>query len=254
MAYKNKEAIRACKSKYYQHHKEAFKARSIKYNQDHKEAIRVSRKKRYNNNPNTIKNLLKRFNLTSDEYNQMLEKQYHRCAICGTHEPEVSLTLAVYHDHITGKVTGLLCGNCNTGICSMCGEKKPPEDFQINKCQCKACIRVIHRLIYIPKVHRKPKVPKAPYFKKAKHLLNHIPKEPRKPKQPKAPREPRKPREPFFKAPIVLSSKIDDGYRTCVKCLLPLPISEFGPKRATCKKCDGQMQHYLKESFIMNAY
>ena len=247
MAYKNKEAIRACKSKYYQHHKEAFKARSIKYNQDHKEAIRVSRKKRYNNNPNTIKNLLKRFNLTSDEYNQMLEKQYHRCAICGTHEPEVSLTLAVYHDHITGKVTGLLCGNCNTGICSICGEKKSPEDFLRYRCQCNTCLREKRRLNYIPKVPREPKVPSS---KKAKHLLNHIPK----PRAPKVPRAPRVPRVPFFKAPIVLSSKIDDGYRTCVKCLLPLPISEFGPKRATCKKCDGQMQHYLKESFIMNAY
>ena len=57
---------------------------------------------------------LKKFNLTPEEYAQMLEEQNGVCAICNT--PPTTQRLAVDHDHETGKVRGLLCRKCNFGI------------------------------------------------------------------------------------------------------------------------------------------
>lgn len=44
----------------------------------------------------------------------MLVGQGCRCAICGS--PRGARSLHVDHDHTTGKVRALLCGNCNKGI------------------------------------------------------------------------------------------------------------------------------------------
>ncbi|MQB00197.1 MAG: hypothetical protein GEU78_07885 [Actinobacteria bacterium] len=68
--------------------------------------------------------ILKRYNITADELNQMLADQDHRCAICGVHAddaPQVGahrswIGLVVDHNHNTGNVRGLLCQHCNLGI------------------------------------------------------------------------------------------------------------------------------------------
>ena len=54
--------------------------------------------------------------LTHEEYDLLLQAQGHRCACCGIHQSELKKVLHVDHDHETGKVRGLLCSNCNTGI------------------------------------------------------------------------------------------------------------------------------------------
>ena len=54
------------------------------------------------------------FNMTLEEYNDILESQNGRCKIC-LKEP-VNISLCVDHCHKTGKVRGLLCSNCNTGL------------------------------------------------------------------------------------------------------------------------------------------
>lgn len=59
--------------------------------------------------------LEKRFGLTKEAYEQLLEKQNGGCAICG----EACATgdrLAVDHDHETGEVRGLLCRKHNVGL------------------------------------------------------------------------------------------------------------------------------------------
>lgn len=62
--------------------------------------------------------ILRKFGLTPLEYQQMVENQMARCAICGRTPEEVGdgRLLAVDHDHDTGKIRGLLCRPCNTGI------------------------------------------------------------------------------------------------------------------------------------------
>jgi hypothetical protein len=60
------------------------------------------------------------FNLSLDQYAEMLKAQGGVCAIC--HQPETHKrngklkALAVDHNHKNGAIRGLLCSDCNTGI------------------------------------------------------------------------------------------------------------------------------------------
>jgi len=88
-------------------------------------------KKRLNNRRSM---LYRRWKLTLDEYDQILKLQNGVCAIC--HHPSTThnnRALSVDHDHKTGKVRGLLCHGCNTGI----GNLKDNPDF---------CRRAVHYL------------------------------------------------------------------------------------------------------------
>jgi hypothetical protein len=49
------------------------------------------------------------------EYERILERQAGVCAICGR-PPRGTRPLDVDHDHRTGRVRGLLCGNCNRAV------------------------------------------------------------------------------------------------------------------------------------------
>ena len=44
------------------------------------------------------------------------ERDIKKCKICGKHQSELTLSLNVDHCHITGKIRGLLCGNCNKAL------------------------------------------------------------------------------------------------------------------------------------------
>jgi hypothetical protein len=59
--------------------------------------------------------LKRQYEITVDEYNEMLANQHGVCAICNTTCPSFD-NLAVDHNHATGKVRGLLCKPCNTGL------------------------------------------------------------------------------------------------------------------------------------------
>lgn len=58
---------------------------------------------------------VKKYGITLEEYNTLLEKQNFVCAVCKNEYPS-DKQLAVDHDHKTNKVRGLLCNNCNVGI------------------------------------------------------------------------------------------------------------------------------------------
>lgn len=62
--------------------------------------------------------LMKVFNMTLFEYDQMASMQSHGCAICGG-KCSTNSRLSVDHCHTSGKVRGLLCMNCNTAIGQM---------------------------------------------------------------------------------------------------------------------------------------
>lgn len=52
--------------------------------------------------------------LTWDDYLAMFEAQGHACAIC--RRPHTEISLGIDHSHATGKVRGLLCRGCNSGM------------------------------------------------------------------------------------------------------------------------------------------
>ena len=55
--------------------------------------------------------LKKRYGLTPDDYNKLLEYQGFSCKICG--KPWTFELPCVDHDHKTGNIRGLLCNACN---------------------------------------------------------------------------------------------------------------------------------------------
>jgi hypothetical protein len=59
---------------------------------------------------------LQSFGLTPEQYEAMLASQGGRCVLCPRTPETEGRRLAVDHCHETGKVRGLLCCACNTGI------------------------------------------------------------------------------------------------------------------------------------------
>lgn len=61
---------------------------------------------------------LRKFGVSREQYVEMHDAQQGVCAICGRPCP-TGRSLAVDHDHSTGRVRGLLCMPCNTAIGQM---------------------------------------------------------------------------------------------------------------------------------------
>jgi len=55
--------------------------------------------------------LKRRYGIGADDVDAMIAAQGGRCLICGRDNPE-----HVDHDHATGKVRGILCFTCNSGL------------------------------------------------------------------------------------------------------------------------------------------
>lgn len=61
-----------------------------------------------------------KYGLTETDFKKLLIKQDNRCAICGV-VPDSKTSRSqdgfhIDHSHVSGRVRGLLCGKCNTGI------------------------------------------------------------------------------------------------------------------------------------------
>lgn len=70
----------------------------------------------YRNTVGKERQLKNRYGISINQYNDLFNKQSGNCAICGVHQSELKISLAVDHCHKTGEIRGLLCGNCNRGI------------------------------------------------------------------------------------------------------------------------------------------
>jgi len=77
----------------------------------------VQRAARWNQEHHVWRNI-RRFGLSLDAYQTLLQVQNGRCAICGRlpEEQRGRSVLSVDHDHVAGRVRGLLCNNCNRGL------------------------------------------------------------------------------------------------------------------------------------------
>lgn len=65
---------------------------------------------------NRASHLRLRYGLTSEAYSRLLASQGGACGICRTKKLPARGTFYVDHCHGTGKIRGLLCHQCNTGI------------------------------------------------------------------------------------------------------------------------------------------
>ena len=105
MPYKDKAKARTYHKKYY--------AEWHVKNKDHRDQqLKVLNRKGH---------LKKRYNITPEEYEEILKSQNYCCAICGKHEKdnkkgEMQQPLAVDHCHTKGSNRGLLCNTCNLGL------------------------------------------------------------------------------------------------------------------------------------------
>lgn len=61
--------------------------------------------------------LKKRYNMTIADFEELLESQEHKCAICKTDLKTLSTKLVhIDHSHETNEVRGVLCHWCNVGL------------------------------------------------------------------------------------------------------------------------------------------
>jgi hypothetical protein len=66
-------------------------------------------------NRNTV--LKKKFGITLQQYEDMLQSQNFGCAICQLQwSRSMDIRFHVDHNHSTGTVRGILCSNCNTAL------------------------------------------------------------------------------------------------------------------------------------------
>lgn len=80
------------------------------------EKIKIIRHRWVKNNPEKVleAHIKMRYGINKQQYNKLFEDQNGCCAICGTHQKDLKRTLCIDHCHVTLKVRGLLCSNCNS--------------------------------------------------------------------------------------------------------------------------------------------
>lgn len=72
-------------------------------------------------------NIKRLYGISQNEYEELLQKQEGRCAICKRHHTEFTKALSVDHDHKSMEIRGLLCHFCNSRFL---GRHSNPELFQ----------------------------------------------------------------------------------------------------------------------------
>lgn len=77
---------------------------SVKYYQENKNAAKEK---------SWAASLKRNYNITVEQYNEMLEKQNGCCAICERPRELFERRLSVDHNHATNEIRGLLCTYCN---------------------------------------------------------------------------------------------------------------------------------------------
>jgi len=124
--WRNKSGM--CKDCYPKHRVKMSKEERLRYlyswRKKNPDKVRATTRRNYVKNRESLlkrarKSQLKRkYGLSVAEYESLLLEQEYRCAICLKHKADNTngYTLAVDHNHATGKVRGLLCASCNLSL------------------------------------------------------------------------------------------------------------------------------------------
>lgn len=72
-------------------------------------------------NPHRIKihnkkRTLKKYNITQEFYKKLMKRQHNKCGICLKSRRSFKRDFSIDHNHLTKKIRGLLCSNCNTAL------------------------------------------------------------------------------------------------------------------------------------------
>jgi hypothetical protein len=97
---KNKKKITKRSSNWWKRNKNILKEKRNDYQKFHKQETRN-------------RNLKSKYGISLDQYNKMAQEQNSICAICSKPEENKNKSLSVDHNHISGKIRGLLCSKCN---------------------------------------------------------------------------------------------------------------------------------------------
>lgn len=88
-----------------QRHAAKIAARNKRYAARHPDRIKAT----------AARKRLKKYGLTFDSYNALIERQFGRCVLCQTEITEIDPALIhIDHCHTTGLVRGVLCVRCNS--------------------------------------------------------------------------------------------------------------------------------------------
>lgn len=115
---KNREKVLEQRRERYRNDPKHRKAKT-QYNREHRNENRERTAEWRKSHPTRISAwwLKTKYGITVEQYEALLEKQGHKCAICGKpHSVVPYKRLNVDHDHKTGKVRGMLCHDCNLAI------------------------------------------------------------------------------------------------------------------------------------------
>jgi len=113
--------------------KECYKIRIREYRKNNLEYVREKEKSYRKSDPEKYKerdrkrsparklerreyHLKRLYNISLNEYYEILTVQNGGCAICGKEKSKSKDFLCVDHDHKNGEIRGILCDNCNRGL------------------------------------------------------------------------------------------------------------------------------------------
>lgn len=109
------EVVKARKRRYRERHREAIRARMREYSRrpEVQQRVREWRAERRETLAayNRRVHLRRKYGITPEEYDELLERQGGTCALC-----PATQRLCVDHDHDTGRIRGLLCAAHNRSL------------------------------------------------------------------------------------------------------------------------------------------
>lgn len=112
----NRDRINAANRKWAHTNVEKIKAKNKRWYAQNASKVLARKKERQAAEPDRLMNLhyRRRYGFSIKRYDEMLEAQGHKCALCGA--APGSRRLHADHCHTTGHVRGLLCFSCNSSL------------------------------------------------------------------------------------------------------------------------------------------